>query len=346
MSGAFPSEIFPDSTQLTGSQNEFSNAVYLEADVRAAQEALKESRVAVYPVDVRGLQTDTQFSTATRYTGPPKASTFGVQKGAEHATMDAVAESTGGRAFYNTNGLQEAMNAAIRQGSEYYTLTYAPSNSKADGAERKVKVVVNNPNYQLFYRRRYLADDANHPRPALALALDMNMQHGAPNSSELFFEAKVNPVGDAVAASTDEVETLNTFLQTKAKGLRTKAASGAEKVQHYDINFAIIGRQLEMPPTQNGEYSTNMRFGLAAYTQDGELLNGMEVSIKNAIPQAQYQKIESEGYHASMIFVVPEEAVSLRLAVSDEIGRRIGTMEIPLPLPVPKNITAAVTTGK
>ena len=346
MSGSFPSEVFPDSTQSTGAQNEFNNAVYLEADVRVAQEVLKESRVAVYPVDVRGLQTDTRFSAATRYTAPPKASTFGVQQAAEHATMDAVADSTGGRAFYNTNGLQEAMNAAVRQGSEYYTLTYAPSNSKANGAERKIKVVVKDPNYQLFYRRRYLADDAEYPAPVLPLALDMNMQHGAPNSSELFFEAKVNPVGGVMAASTDEVKTLNTFLQTEAKGLRTKVANGPEKVQHYDINFAIIGRLLSMPPTQNGEYDTNMRFGLAAYTRDGELLNGMEVSIKNAIPQAQYEKIKSEGYHASMIFVVPEEAVSLRLAVSDEIGKRIGTMEIPLPIPIPKNISAMGTTKK
>jgi len=218
-------------------------------------------------------------------------------------------------------------------------LTYAPSNSKVGGAERKIKVVVKDPNYQLFYRTRYLADDAKHPGPVQPLALDMNMQHGAPNSSELFFEAKVNPVGGAMAASTDEVEALNTFLQTKAKGLRTRAANGPEQVRHYDINFAIIGRLLEMPKTQNGEYATNMRFGLAAYTQDGELLNGAEVSVKNAIPQAQYQKIESEGYHASMIFVVPEKAVSLRLAVSDEIGKRIGTMEIPLQSPSPKTST-------
>jgi VWFA-related protein len=347
MSGAFPSAIFPNSSVSSGAQNEFNDSVYLEADIRVAQDVLKESRVAVYPVDVRGLQVDPQFSAGTRFAGPPpKASSFGVQLGAEHATMDAVADSTGGRAFYNTNGLQQAMDAAIRQGSEYYTLTYAPSNTKANGAERKIKVVLSNPNYQLFYRRRYLADDEAHPAPARALALDMNMQHGAPNSSELFFEAKVNPVGGAMPASTDEVDTLNTFLQTKAKGMRTKIAQGPEKVQHYDINFAIIGRLLQMPVTRDGEHATNMRFGLAAYTEDGELLNGMEVSIKNAIPAAQYQKIESEGYHASMVFVVPLGAVSLRLAVRDEIGNRIGTMEIPLPIAVPRTATAAGSTTK
>jgi hypothetical protein len=36
-----------------------------------------------------------------------------------------------------------------------------------------------------------------------------------------------------------------------------------------------------------------------------------------------------------MLFIVPEGAVSLRMAVRDEIGKRIGTMEIPLPVPVP-----------
>ena len=139
-----------------------------------------------------------------------------------------------------------------------------------------------------------------------------------------------------MVASADEVKTMQTLPQTNGKGLRTKTANGTEKVQHYDIDFAIVGRQLEMPPTESGEFATNMRFGLAAYTEDGELLNEVEISIKNAIPEDQYRKIESEGYHASMPFVVPEGAVSLRMAVRDEIGKRIGTLEIPLSVPVPE----------
>ena len=326
MSGSFPSEIFSGGIRNAGSMWQ----VRLDPEVQAAKKLLDESRVAVYPVDVRGLQT-----------------AFGLQQGAEQATMDVIADSTGGRAFYNTNGLREAMDAAVRQGSEYYTLTYAPSNTKADGSERKIKVVLKVSGYQLSYRRSYLADDARHPSPVLPLALDMSMLHGAPNSSELFFEAKVTPVGSATVALADEVKSIQTFLQTNPRGLRTKTVNGtrlgqshlrrrdAMKVQHYDIDFAIIGRQLEMPPTQSGEYATNVRFGQAAYTQDGELLNELELSIKNAIQEDRYQKIESEGYHASMLFIVPEGAVSLRMAVRDEIGKRIGTMEIPLPVPVP-----------
>jgi VWFA-related protein len=343
MSGSFPSEIFSHGILAPNGLNE----VIDDPGVRAAKQLLDENRVAVYPVDVRGLRVDPRYSAATRYTTPlGSSSTFGLQQGAEHATMNVIADGTGGRAFYNTNGLQEAMDTAVRQGSEYYTLTYAPSNTKADGSERNIKVVLKDPGYQLSYRRSYLADDARYPAPVRPLVQDMSMQHGAPNSSELFFEAKVTPVGGATVASADEVKTMQTFLQTNAKNLRTKSASGPEKVQHYDIDFAIVGRQLEMPPTESGEFATNMRFGLAAYTEDGELLNGMEVSVKNAIPAAQYQKIESEGYHASMLFAVPEGAVSLRMAVRDEIGKRIGTMEIPLPVPVPKDTTTAGTTTK
>jgi VWFA-related protein len=343
MSGSFPSEIFSNGIGNAGSMWQ----VRLDPGVRAAKQLLDENRVAVYPVDVRGLRVDPRYSAATRYTTPlGSSSTFGLQQGAEHATMNVIADGTGGRAFYNTNGLQEAMDAAVRQGAEYYTLTYAPSNTKADGSERNIKVVLKDPGYQLSYRRSYLADDARYPAPVRPLVQDMSMQHGAPSSSELFFEAKVTPVGGATAASADEVKTIQTFLQTNAKNLRTKSASVPEKVQHYDIDFAIVGRQLEMPPAESGEFATNMRFGLAAYTEDGELLNGMEVSVKNAIPAAQYQKIESEGYHASMLFAVPEGAVSLRMAVRDEIGKRIGTMEIPLPVPVPKDAATAGTTTK
>jgi VWFA-related protein len=345
MSGSFPSQIFPYSAQTTGAQTEFNDSVYLDADVRLAEHALKQSRMAVYPVDVRGLQTDSQFSAATLYSPPLTQASFGVQNGAEHATMDAVADSTGGRAFYNTNGLELAMDTAIHEGSEYYTLTYAPTKTKADGSERKIKVVVNGP-YHLSYRRRYLADNAGHPDPPRLLALDMNMQHGAPNSSELFFEAKLNPVGTLMPPSQGEVETLKEFIDTNAKGQRAKTASAPKKVQHYDVNFVIIGKLLNMPKVADGEYSTDVRFGLAAYAEDGELLNGTEVVIKNTIPMAQYQKIESDGYHASMVFAVPEGAVSLRLAVNDQIGKRIGTMEIPLSMAIAKNVAPTQQTSR
>jgi VWFA-related protein len=351
MSGAFPVELWPGRKPPSPAAGDYNIASRFDDEIRTTQNLLKDSRLAIYPVDVRGLRTDPQFAlTATAPRMPPRvpiggggprpSPTFGVQNGAEHATMDAIAESSGGQAFYDTNGLQDAMDTALRQGSEYYSITYAPSNPKDDGSERKVKVVMNNPRYQLLYRESYLAPDDAHPAPMRTLALDLNMQHGAPNSSELFFEAKVVPVGGVMTASSSEMDGLKSFLQIIGKVKRTKLADGPEQVQHYDINLVMVGRQLEMPKTSNGQYATAMRFGLAAYTENSELLNGTEVSIRNSIPEAQYQKIQSDGYHASMVFAVPVEAVSLRIAVRDEIGNRLGTIEVPLPIAAPKDTPA------
>lgn len=357
MSGSFPVELWPGRKPTSAGSGDYNIASRFDSEIKEAQQVLKDGRVAIYPVDVRGLKADPQFGLATSAPrlparvpigggGPPPPPSFGIQTGAEHATMDAIAESSGGRAFYDTNGLQEAMESAVRQGTSYYTLTYAPTNGKEDGGERKVKVVLKEPRYQLSYRERYLALDAAHPTPLRSLAQDMNMQHGAPGSSELFFEAGVVPVGTAMAASPAEMEGLKMFLQNNARGKRSKLVGDQEKVQHYDINLAIIGRQLEMPLIGEGKYATSMRFGLAAYTEDSELLNGTEISVKNALPTAQYQKIVSEGYHASMVFAVPLQAVSLRIAVRDEIGNRIGTIEVPLPLTAPKSVSPAEAKSK
>lgn len=345
MSGSFPSAIFPNGNVSSGSQNEFNNEISFNTQVQMAQNVLKESRVAVYPVDVRGLQVDPQFSAAANYAAPPPTTvSFGQQNAAEHATMDSVADSTGGHAFYNTNGLEEAMNAALQQGSQYYTLTYAPSDTKADGSDRRIKVTLDNPSYQLAYRRHYLADDAKQPAAVEPIAQDLNMQHGAPDSSQLFFEAKLFPVGGVMPASPAEVEGLRKFLETDAKGKRAKGLVPQEKVQHYGVDLALIGRQLDMPATAHGNYLTSMRFGLAGYTSDGELLNGTEVTVKNAVSPAVYQKIESDGYHASMMFPVPVDATSLRIAVRDEIGNRVGTMEVPLPLAATPGAAKPATT--
>jgi hypothetical protein len=265
--------------------------------------------------------------------------------------MDSVAESTGGRAFYNTNGLKEAMQSAITEGSSYYTLTYEPTNPKEDGTLRKIKVTLRQPGYQISYRRSYFAnqagnaaapDQASAKRQEQDVFMDAGMQHGAPISPELFFETSVNPVGDVMTATPKEMEALSEFLKTKTKrGSNEPISSAPIKVQHYEVSYAILGRQLDLPSVGDGKYATDMTFALAAYSPDSLMVNGLEASVKNQIPAEQYQKIRTQGYHASLVFAVPVGATSLRIAARDAIGNHIGTLEVPLPLPATKSVPSA-----
>ena len=338
MSGSFPSGVMPNTdTAVTATANEFGDVYDYAAKVKEAEDLLNVNHVAVYPVDVRGLMGNPQFSAASNAKGPPstKVNPLFAQQAAEHGTMDQVAEDTGGRAFYNTNGLEEAMREAVDEGSTYYTLTYAPTNSKVDGGLRKISVKVRKAGYSLAYRRSYFAVDAGRAGVGAAaqkdLILDAGMQHGAPISSELFFEAGVEPVGGVVSATAKEMEALGDFLATKTKSGKVVDPEPV-KVQHYEVSYAILGRQLELPVVGEGKYATSMTFALAAYAADSEILNGMEVSVKNTIPAAQYEKIKAEGYKAAMVFVVPVGATALRIAARDAIGGHVGTIEVPLPV--------------
>jgi VWFA-related protein len=345
LSGSFPSNALPNSDPAAqGTSNEFGNAYQMEDTIKETNDLLNLNHVSVYPVDVRGLQVNPGFS-AANLKGPGNRPSISnsPNEAAEHGTMDTIAESTGGRAFYNTNGLQQAMQTALEEGSIYYTLTYAPTNAKDDGTMRKIKVQLRQPGYELAYRRSYFADDPLHPAAdaeAAAVAanapaaernilLDAGMQHGAPISSELFFETGVNPLGSVVPATEMEMEQLAKFMKSKKKDA---AAPAPLNVQHYRIDYAILGRQLEMPETAAGKYKTAMLFALAAFSPDGLIVNGTEVSVKNEIPEAQYQKIRTQGYHAKLDFVAPVEATAMRIAVRDDLGNKIGSIEIPLPV--------------
>ena len=86
--------------------------------MKAATNRLNSAEVAIYPVDARGLQTDRAF-TAWPGSAVMRPALGGLPwlrtvcnlraASAEQGSMDLIAEQTGGRAFYNTNGLEEAL---------------------------------------------------------------------------------------------------------------------------------------------------------------------------------------------------------------------------------------------
>ena len=172
---------------------------------------LASSRVAVYPVDARGLMNDPQYDVRTSSSGmntgsgknPPaftqRSTKFFQQTASEHATMQQIAEETGGRAYYDTNGIAEAVAQAVETGSNYYTLAYAPESKTNDGRFHKIQVTIPEaPSYKLTYRNGYVAESPkkrsdNAPVASVTAAA----LRGAPPYSEIVFKVRVLPFSDA-----------------------------------------------------------------------------------------------------------------------------------------------------
>ena len=111
-----------------------------------AAKALTDARVAVYPIDARGLP----------ITPTPVTTHFG---------MNDIAGWTGGRAFYERNDLDHAMAQAVGEGASYYVLDYYPANKNWNGEFRSIQVKVLRKGLQVRCRKGYFATDRSKPTP-------------------------------------------------------------------------------------------------------------------------------------------------------------------------------------
>jgi VWFA-related protein len=352
LSGSFPTGILPDES--LGDRDSFNVTRNYSETVMQATDLLNVSHVAVYPVDVRGLQANPMFSASSNQTFEPgrgkdlsAVKNFSQQNNAEHTTMDTMADQTGGHAFYNTNGLKEAVAAAVEDGSAYYTLTYSPSNTKLDGGQRHVRVELAQPGYKLAYRRTYFADNVDQLAQAAAdnpagNALDplvLTLEHGAPAARQLFFAAHVQTYGESTPATPEQLDVLDRYearLQPAKNGKPAKPVARRDgppvMMQRYVITYGLLLRQLTLSVDDEGTHRGNLEFAVISYNDDGLALNGIRSKIADVIPLERYTHMQSSGYEAVQSVAVPVQAASLRIAVRDTASNYLGSTEVRLPL--------------
>ena len=373
LSGSFPLSIYPDSS---GETPFLQGSVYGESLKKAAN-LLAEAHVAVYPVDVRGLVTDPLFSASTNDllaplsmqgstpTGPvgpggggsrggtrgPNANTavpiaimqtqaeqFASSQAGERATMNQIAAQTGGRAFYNTNSIAQAINTATAEGSNYYALSYTPLNKRTDGSFRKVKVSLAGKKYHLAYRSGYYAVDPNSlAKPSKNLASGLAraaMQQGSPQSRQVVFGTRVVPLGkprlvkDAPGSGK------------RSKGKRQNRDLPVE-MQRYSIDYAVIPTDIRFTPTSQGTYHDVLNFMVTAFDDDGNMV-ASEVSQMTAdLKPETVRDVMLGGLRVHQEIDVPVKSITMRLGVEDAANSHLGTLEIPLPVKAPPETAAA-----
>jgi VWFA-related protein len=129
-SGVFQAGLDP------GQQRLYANKV---RDI-AAQFA--SSQVAIYPVDVTGLDPSLGHESFDR-----------------QQTMKEIARETGGQAFVNQNDLHRGVELAFADQAASYTIGYYPENKKWDGGYRVISVKVDREGVEVRHRRGYFAVD-------------------------------------------------------------------------------------------------------------------------------------------------------------------------------------------
>jgi VWFA-related protein len=367
-SGSFPinpgpsGSIAPD--HLTSSQSSapsFGAFAADEVEFRETINLLSRSQIAVYPIDDRGLfnasgvtgtdavNANGQYArrSSVPSTGPGNSSdlsntgigspglmgsdisnnAFDTNNG--HTMMDDIAQSTGGRAYYNANNLAKFANEAIQDGSSYYTLAYSPSNTDWNGFYRKIQVTTEGKHYTLSFRRGYYADDPDHPaasREDAATApthwnpVVASMRHGAPEATQIIFTTRISPV----SASS---ETLIAPENIPEDPSRYRSMG---PFRRYLITDIVDIRSLKVLDASGGLRQFDVEFVTFVLDNTGRRLNQVTTHVVAKVTPDNYTTLLQKGVAIQQQVSVPAKGEAfLRIGTHDLLSNRIGTVEIP-----------------
>jgi VWFA-related protein len=327
-SGSIPAALDPNGSAANSAQDIVAG--YLD-DVRKTNNLLAAARVAVYPVDTRGMMTPTVYDVSYGGTGEgvvlpsqnagPLAG-FAFQLAADHDAMRQIAEQTGGQAYLN-NGLKEAVASAVENGSSYYTITYTPTSKKFDSRYHKIEVRLDQSGDQLNYRRGYYGDApvksaalvAKTMTPFLAATV-----HGAPPATQVLFQARVLPASDPQFAGAK--------LPDGHAGEMTATLKGG--THRYVADLVIDAHTLDLEKTPDGLHQVAIECVVVGYDDGGNRLNWEDATFTVALRPEQYAGILATGLPLRMQLDLPAGREYLRVAVKDVSADHSGSLEVPV----------------
>jgi VWFA-related protein len=135
-----------------------------QSELRAAVNAAVRSNLAIYTMDMRGLQAlvaggeaqNASLRGVSAYSGQSTLnalnSNFTTQE-----TLVTLASDTGGRAFLDSNDFTRIFKGVQQDTSTYYLLGYHSTNPARDGRYRRIVVKTKLPGVKIDYRRGYYA---------------------------------------------------------------------------------------------------------------------------------------------------------------------------------------------
>ena len=215
---------------------------------------------------------------------------------ANGATMEALAAATGGEAVVSTNDMSGALVHTIANGSHYYTISYAPTDTVVDGKFRRIEIRASDRKYRLAYRRGYYALNTVKEGGLAKDPLVPLLQRGLPSSTEI---------------------PLRVYLQTDPD-----ASYGIE------FNARLGANSFHLAP--NGDHAGEIRLEMVSYDRQGKVVKSAARTMALNFDPGRYASILRAGTVGHVDFDLPSEAESMTLGVLDTQTGKTGTVEISL----------------
>jgi VWFA-related protein len=298
ISGAFPLSTAFDQKGLTGGG--LTSSGYA-GQIRQAAVAIDRANVAVYPVDARGLAASNQVPAASRTRsvigktgGLSSTDEISVQSG-EIDTMIAMADWTGGRAFYNTNDIRAAVTRAMEDAEVTYTVGFYPEEKDLDGKYHELKVKVARKGTETRFRKGYFASP--------------NTPAAAQTTTEVLRSALASPAD-------------STGLGLIARLTPVPAPAGS-----YILDLTVDFHNLHLE-ARNDRWADDIHFSVIQQDAAGNVLSSLGNTVRMNVTDENRRLLMQNGF-ALKFGVTPVAGVSqIRIAVMDQLSGNVGSLRL------------------
>ena len=273
---------------------------------REMDKNLQLARIAIFPIDVRGVLGDYNGMRDASHNSGLYASPGGAQ--ILSADMDAfegeqrqevmemldIAEATGGVAAFNRNDIDGLLQIAFQQSQNFYTVAYSPSNKNWNGDYRRINIALAKHGYHLAYRRGYYAIDLP-AQPPTADEFTVALRKGAAPSTGVLFNATLKKAFDSVV-----------------------------------LNYSVDIHTLQFSVDADGRQVAGVDCAVVEYDASGKMLGTTQVHVDGKVRPGQWARLEQTGFPAQQVVPLSPGAASLTIGIRDHTSGQFGNMEIAL----------------
>jgi VWFA-related protein len=215
---------------------------------------------------------------------------------AGNVNFQLLAPATGGRIFASLNGVDAAIGTAVRDGDNYYTLSYSPTNRNDTAAPyRRIGVKMNRPGLTAATRNGYYTHASATAAPA-------------ENGDEELLRKKI---------AFDLGSAANSNIAYTGLSVTPRAASGALAVD-------VAAKDLALRALGNGVSQSEVTLMVAVFKGDKMVAHEIhELTARVQAGNSEEEKAEF-GIHPA----IPAGATRVRIIVRDAANGKMGTVDL------------------
>jgi VWFA-related protein len=284
-----------------------------QSQLRSATNAAVKANMAIYTMDIRGLQAlvpggeaqNASLRGTSPYSGKSTASQFDSNSTTQE-TLVTLAGDTGGRAFLDSNDFGRVFTGVQQDSSLYYLLGYHSTNRARDGRFRRITVRINRPGLKLDFRRGYYA------------AADF--QHSTRDDRERQLDEEL----------ASDLSTTDLPVYLSAAYFRI-----GDRKFYVPVSVVVPGSQIPFTRNNDQDRATLDVLGIVTDTEKrpvGQIRDTVRFSVNTS------QLVQRKNVQYNSGLVLPPGQYHLKFVVRENQSGRLGSFETDLTVPDLKTV--------